>query len=141
MGAEDLIQRSKALAALSEELSFIRWLTTTFPPAPLGGWGRSNVLFWLLQALAHVRQAHAAPHIDINKDNYLLKYVRMELDSVDTERLTHSVGWSGGRDSEVPRGLDLPGPEASFRPGKDRVDARPALLQSVDFVLFPWGLS
>lgn len=37
-------------------------------------------------------------------------------------------------------GLDLPGPEASFRPDKDRVDAMDTLLQSVDFCLASLGI-
>ena len=64
MGSEKMIQRLNALGALSEDLSFIRRLTTTFPSSSRG----SNALFWLLQALAHVWQAHTVKHIDINRN-------------------------------------------------------------------------
>lgn len=62
--AEEILQWLKALAALTE-LSFNSWLSFS------SSFRGSNALFWLLQALAHVRQAHTAPHVDINKSNFL----------------------------------------------------------------------
>lgn len=88
MGNEKMIWRLNALGALSEDLNFIRRLTTTFPSSSRG----FNALFGLPQALAHVWQAHIVKHR--HKQKYLFfKYVRMMLNSVDTGRLPHTVRW------------------------------------------------
>lgn len=67
MGAEERLQWLKALAALSEDLSTLSQLTNTFPSSFRG----PGALFWLPQELVHMWQAHTAPHVDINKSNFL----------------------------------------------------------------------